>query len=465
VNLEVGSRAVLAQADWAKSLGSTHKMRIRVRLYATMLLLDAMAIGFAFSLANWIRLGDVFAGGGLKILTVLFPLYFGIAFSRANYGGMVFRAWRRASLNAAISLISAAAAVLFVTFYLHASSQLSRTIFTIGCCVSLAMLPALRWAVHRFGLRLMGQAPYAQVLICDGMEMECGPETVVINASVLGLTADIRDPGSLDRVGRLLSRADRVIIACAENRRATWAAVLKGANIQGEILTPELQAMGSLGAGVFHGEATLLVSLPSLNLRDRATKRAVDLAIASAALMLFGPLMILTALAIKLESRGPVFFVQSRLGRGNQLFRMYKFRSMHTEMCDVDGAASTRRGDKRVTRVGRIIRATSIDELPQLLNVVLGDMSIVGPRPHALGSLAGEQLFWDVDQRYWHRHATKPGITGLAQVRGLRGATHLRSDLIARLQADLDYLNGWSVWRDISILFATGRVIFHRNAY
>ena len=123
------------------------------------------------------------------------------------------------------------------------------------------------------------------------------------------------------------------------------------------------------------------------------------------------------------------------------------------------------RTDDRITRVGRVIRATSVDELPQLLNVLLGSMSIVGPRPHALGSLAGQQLFWEVDERYWHRHALKPGITGLAQVRGFRGATHRRDDLTQRLQADLEYILGWSVWRDFGILVSTVRVVVHRNAF
>ena len=118
-----------------------------------------------------------------------------------------------------------------------------------------------------------------------------------------------------------------------------------------------------------------------------------------------------------------------------------------------------------MTRVGRFIRATSIDELPQLFNVLRGEMSLVGPRPHALGSLAGNELFWEVDERYWHRHACKPGLTGLAQVRGFRGATRERIDLANRLYADLEYLNGWTIWRDISILITTFRVIIHRNAY
>lgn len=118
-----------------------------------------------------------------------------------------------------------------------------------------------------------------------------------------------------------------------------------------------------------------------------------------------------------------------------------------------------------MTRVGAFIRKTSIDELPQLINVLKGDMSIVGPRPHPLGSRAANKLFWEVDDRYWHRHAAKPGLTGLAQVRGYRGATRLEADLTDRLHADLEYLDTWSIWRDLLIIFMTFRVLVHRNAY
>lgn len=118
-----------------------------------------------------------------------------------------------------------------------------------------------------------------------------------------------------------------------------------------------------------------------------------------------------------------------------------------------------------MTRVGRILRRTSIDELPQLINVLIGDMSIVAPRPHAVHSMARDKYFWEVDARYWHRHACKPGITGLAQVRGYRGTALEEKDLQDRLAADLEYLNKWSLWLDIGILFRTLRVIIHKNAF
>jgi lipopolysaccharide/colanic/teichoic acid biosynthesis glycosyltransferase len=121
--------------------------------------------------------------------------------------------------------------------------------------------------------------------------------------------------------------------------------------------------------------------------------------------------------------------------------------------------------DPRITRIGKWIRKTSIDELPQFFNVLKGDMSIVGPRPHPIGCRAEDQLFWAIESRYFDRHAIKPGITGLAQVRGFRGATSKRSDVTGRVQADLEYLAGWHLGRDIAILLRTLAVVVHPNAF
>ena len=126
-----------------------------------------------------------------------------------------------------------------------------------------------------------------------------------------------------------------------------------------------------------------------------------DVAFAGGAILALSPLLVVVALAVKVQDGGPVFFTQRRMGRGNRFFNMYKFRSMTQALCDTNGNVSASKDDQRITRIGRFIRRTSIDELPQLFNVLLGDMSLVGPRPHATGSLAGDKLFWEVDLRYW----------------------------------------------------------------
>lgn len=194
-------------------------------------------------------------------------------------------------------------------------------------------------------------------------------------------------------------------------------------------------------------------------------KRVFDLAVSLLVLPFMLPFFAIVAIAVKLDSKGPVFFRQERIGLGNRPFMIWKFRTMRTEACDANGSRSTSRDDDRITRVGHLLRRTSIDELPQIFNVISGDMSLVGPRPHALGSRAENALFWDIDQRYWERHVVKPGLTGLAQIRGFRGATEQKSDLTMRLQSDLEYVSHWSLATDIRILLSTVLVVFHKNAF
>ncbi len=228
---------------------------------------------------------------------------------------------------------------------------------------------------------------------------------------------------------------------------------------------PELTRLGATALSTQGGEATLRVCSGPLSLRDRIMKRALDLAIAGTATVILAPLMLLLALAIKFDSPGPVLFRQPRFGQNNKMFGLLKFRSMRVECSDTVGNRSTAHGDNRLTGLGRFIRRTSLDELPQFLNVLGGTMSIVGPRPHAVGSTADDSLFWHIDRRYFDRHAIKPGITGLAQIRGFRGATRQRDDLTNRLQSDLEYVSGWTIWRDVRIIAATFRVLVHDNAY
>lgn len=184
-------------------------------------------------------------------------------------------------------------------------------------------------------------------------------------------------------------------------------------------------------------------------------KRLLDLVGGSVALILLSPVMLACAVALKLESGGPIFFIQERAGYGARPFRMFKFRSMYADRADPTGAELTKRSDPRVTRVGAFMRRTSADELPQLFNVLIGDMSLVGPRPHPKGAKAGCRLYDDLIPDFYSRYRMKPGITGLAQINGLRGNTETEQHLIDRFDADLAYAAKWTPILDVTILFRT----------
>jgi polysaccharide biosynthesis protein PslA len=186
-------------------------------------------------------------------------------------------------------------------------------------------------------------------------------------------------------------------------------------------------------------------------------KRCLDIAVSLSALIVLAPLLLLVALIIRLESKGPVLFKQARWGQGCKPIRVYKFRSMYTDRCDPSGVNQTVKDDPRITRMGRIIRRTNIDELPQLLNVLRGEMSLVGPRCHAIGMLAAGVPYEDLVQQYHRRHLLKPGITGLAQMRGLRGPTDRPSKARARIACDLYYVENFSIWLDLKIIIGTIR--------
>lgn len=204
-------------------------------------------------------------------------------------------------------------------------------------------------------------------------------------------------------------------------------------------------------------------SAPEASSAERMTlKRAFDIAASAFLIVFFTPIFIITAVAIRLDSRGPVFFRQTRHGRRKVPFRIWKFRTM-TVLEDGNSITQVRKNDSRVTRVGRILRATSVDELPQLFNVFVGEMSLVGPRPHAC---AHDVEFSRVIPEYDRRFAVRPGITGLAQVAGLRGETDSIAKIRARVRADIAYIRRQSFLFDMVILVRTvGAVISAQNAY
>jgi exopolysaccharide biosynthesis polyprenyl glycosylphosphotransferase len=191
-------------------------------------------------------------------------------------------------------------------------------------------------------------------------------------------------------------------------------------------------------------------------------KLALDYVVGSICLVLLAPLMLAIAIAIRIESRGPALFRQRRHGYNHDIIDVYKFRTMHV-VENGDRIEQARKNDSRVTRLGKFLRRTSLDELPQLFNVLKGQMSLVGPRPHAV---AHNEYYGDLLERYSNRHRVKPGMTGWAQIRGFRGPTEDPEKMRRRVEHDLHYIENWSVGLDLKILALTPFVGFiNRNAF
>ncbi|WBA81525.1 undecaprenyl-phosphate glucose phosphotransferase [Endozoicomonas sp. GU-1] len=208
---------------------------------------------------------------------------------------------------------------------------------------------------------------------------------------------------------------------------------------------------------------SLDISCSPMDSINAIIKRVSDIVIGSLILLLISPVMIGVAIAVKLSSPGPVFFKQFRHGAAGQQVKVYKFRSMKVHQEGEGKVTQATKGDPRVTKVGAFIRRTSLDELPQFINVLQGRMSIVGPRPHAL---AHNEYYKDLVESYMKRHKVKPGITGLAQVRGFRGETDTLEKMERRVECDLEYINNWSLWLDIKIIIGTVfKGFMNPNAY
>jgi Undecaprenyl-phosphate glucose phosphotransferase len=218
---------------------------------------------------------------------------------------------------------------------------------------------------------------------------------------------------------------------------------------------------------------TYLGDLPLLSVFDRPLspwndflKSNVDRLIAVCAIICLAPVMAAVAIAVRWESKGPIIFKQKRFGFNNELIEVYKFRSMFTDMSDASASKLVTKGDPRVTKVGRIIRKTSLDELPQLFNVLTGQLALVGPRPHATQAKAAGGLYDEVVDGYFARHKVKPGITGWAQINGWRGETDTVEKIEQRVKHDLDYIDRWSMALDLYILAKTPFALLKsENAY
>ena len=437
----------------------------RFALVVRMVLFDALAILIGFSVAGKVRDSAWLMPGGVSLLFVVLPVFFVLSSNAAAYSPESLTNYAESARRATSAIVQTFLFLFALLFVTQFSDEISRLALAVVFVATLLPMLVFRYISHRWVRSTLDGSLLDELVIVDGVPLPERASRFVIDARANQLEPNLNDPAMLERFARATSFYDRVLVACPIERQVAWSTLLKTIDAKGELLVERRDDLGVIGIDAFGDSSTLVVSRGSLRFSDRVKKRSFDLAVASTALLFLAPLMVVVAICIKLDSRGPVFFMQPRVGRNNLPFRIYKFRSMRQEASDLSGNRSTGRDDDRISRFGRFIRKTSIDELPQLINVVKGDMSMVGPRPHALGSTAEDQLFWEISHRYWERHKLKPGITGLAQVRGYRGATEKTSDLTDRLNSDLEYLAGWRLWRDIAILAATLKVLIHPNAY
>jgi Undecaprenyl-phosphate glucose phosphotransferase len=289
---------------------------------------------------------------------------------------------------------------------------------------------------------------------------------------IVDVVSGVRVDGGLDDLllrGRR-ERPDEVLVALpwgAEERilEILHRLAVLPANIR---LAPEFHRMDQI-----QGRTNSQFGLPMLNAYEkpvdgwgRIWKRLFDFALGGVGVVVAAPLLLLIAVLIRIESPGPVLFRQPRYGFNNKLIEVYKFRTMRSDASDRLGNRLTERGDDRVTRVGVLLRRTSLDELPQLINVLKSEMSLVGPRPHAVRTTAGGKLCDEVVDQYAVRHKVKPGITGWAQVNGWRGTMETEEHLVKRLEHDLYYINNWSPLFDLKILIMTvWSVLSGRNSF
>jgi polysaccharide biosynthesis protein PslA len=387
----------------------------------------------------------------------------------------------------------ALAAILttFTVFLLGMAGEFSRGLSLIYMLVSAVFLFISRVMVRQFISYLMKQGTIGQRVAIYGadrdttarvlhlLEMENLPHLRIIGFADSRDRVDDRSAiAGVESIGGIADlveyaqngRLDQVIIALpkvTQQRLDSIIEQLSVAAIDICCIPREILELDTKGQMNFLGSMPVF-SIWQRPMRDFDSigKGFQDRFLALIGLILLSPLLLLTAIAIKLESKGDIIFVQKRFGFNNLEIGIYKFRSMYTDLQDATGEARTLKNDHRVTRVGRIIRRLSIDELPQLFNVLRGEMSLVGPRPHATQMRVEDKYYFDAVKGYSARHRVKPGITGLAQVRGLRGEIATIERAKKRVEYDTYYIDHWSPLLDIRIILETLLiVVWDRNAY
>lgn len=390
----------------------------------------------------------------------------------------------------ALGWSSALAIILVAFFFLKIGIEFSRVWLALWFGLGLALLTALRFGVEAVTRRALADGRLVRRAVIYGGGAQC---EALIRQLEADPGSDVRIFGVFDDRNRDRVAAD---IAGYPNLGTSEDLIAFGRKIPIDLLILALPMAAETRLNTLVNRLWVLpvdVKLPALasnlKFRPRAyshigsvamldlhdkpmdgwgtiVKTVFDKTIAALAIVALAPVMALIALAIKLESKGPVLFRQNRYGFNNELIEVLKFRSMFMDKSDQAAAKLVTKNDPRVTRVGRFIRKTSLDELPQLFNVLSGSLSLVGPRPHAVQAKAADKLYPDVVDGYFARHKVKPGITGWAQINGWRGETDTPEKIQGRVACDLYYIENWSPLFDAYILLRTPLALFRtENAY
>ncbi|WP_127597184.1 undecaprenyl-phosphate glucose phosphotransferase [Nitratireductor alexandrii] len=314
-------------------------------------------------------------------------------------------------------------------------------------------------------IRSLERQPYNDIRICgifDDRDDKRSPP-IVAGYPKLGTVSELLEFARIARI-------DMLIVSLPISAEARVLSMLKRL----WVLPVDIRLSAHSSALRFQPRSySFIGSVPLLDIFDKpindwdsVAKRIFDIVFSLFGIVLFAPVMIATAIAIKLDSKGPVLFRQKRHGFNNEVIEVLKFRSMYSEQCDPTAKKAVTKDDPRVTRVGRIIRKTSIDELPQFFNALVGSLSLVGPRPHAVAAQSHNLLYNEVVDGYFARHRVKPGVTGWAQINGWRGEVDTDEKIKMRTEYDLHYIENWSLWFDLKILVLTPiRLLKTESAY
>jgi len=421
------------------------------------------------------------AGGGLYVLMMEM---------NNGYQINILRSPSRHLKRVIISWATVLGAVAVTGFLFKVSSDFSRAWFLIWALSGMIVLLICRlfvsWRIRRWARNgimerravIVGGGPNAQALI---RALEQQPDNDIRICGIFDDRDDKRSPpivAGYPKLGNIqeliefarIAHIDMLIVSLPISAEERILMILNKL----WVLPVDIRLSALNNHLRFRPRAySYIGSVPMLDIFDKpindwdsVAKRIFDIVFSLLGIVLLSPIMLATAIAIKLDSKGPVIFKQKRHGFNNEVVNVWKFRSMYTELSDPTARNVVTKNDPRVTRVGRFIRKTSIDELPQFFNSLTGSLSLVGPRPHAVTAHTHNVLFNEVVDGYFARHRVKPGVTGWAQINGWRGEIDNNDKLRMRTEYDLFYIENWSLWFDLKILFLTPvRLLNTDNAY